>query len=111
MGLDDRRYGQSGRGGDMFGGRGGGGGGMGMSMPKLTPAVKVLLIINVAVYVLQLFFDQPSRFNVGQMSAYFGVTVNSFWQLWRYVTFQFLHATGDIWHLVMNMLRDRKSVV
>jgi len=45
MGLDDRRYGQSGRGGDMFGGRGGGGGGMGMSMPKLTPALILAVLM------------------------------------------------------------------
>ncbi len=98
MGLYDRRYGQSGRGGgDMFGGRGGG---MGMSIPKPTPAVKMLLIINAAVFLMQMFFDQKT----GQMTRFFGVTIYDFWQLWRYITFQFLHSTVDPWHLVMNML-------
>jgi membrane associated rhomboid family serine protease len=30
------------------------------------------------------------------------VTVQSWWQVWRYVTFQFLH--GGFWHIALNML-------
>lgn len=109
MGLHDRTYardnnsgGFGGGGGDVFGGRGGGRGGL--AMPKLTQTVKVLLIINVAVYILQQFLDQPSGLNAGRMSTCFGVTIREFWQIWRYITFQFLHATRDPWHIVMNML-------
>ena len=102
MGLYNRTYGRGTD--DSGGGSYGGGGGMGLSMPKLTPAVKVLLIINAAVFLLQIFLDKPLRFSPGWMTAHFGVTIHDFWQLWRYITFQFLHSTGDIWHIVFNML-------
>ncbi len=105
MGLHDRTYTRDGGGGNFLGTRGGGGGQVvGMSMPKPTRAVIVLLIINAVVYLLQIFLDNPTMFKVGSISSLFGVTVQSFWQLWRYITFQFLHSTGNPWHLVMNML-------
>lgn len=76
---------------------GGVGGGIGFGLPRAARAVKVLLLLNVAVFILQLF-PRPNEFLV----AHFGVTVGAFWQVWRYVTFQFLH--GDFWHIVLNML-------
>ena len=38
------------------------------------------------------------------MSGLFGVTVESYWQIWRYVTFQFLHSPRDFLHIVFNMV-------
>jgi membrane associated rhomboid family serine protease len=70
--------------------------GMTIGMPKATTAVKWLLAINFAVFVMQLF-DRA-----GALTYNLGVTVGAFWQIWRYVTFQFLHA--DWLHIVMNML-------
>ena len=75
--------------------------GMTMGMPRLTPGVKFLLIANAAVFVVQMFLDRP-REGGHPMSAALGVTVGGYWQIWRYVTFQFLHA--DYWHILLNML-------
>jgi membrane associated rhomboid family serine protease len=66
--------------------------------------VKYLLIVNVAVYVLQVFLDSPKGHNVGLMSSWLGASASGWWQLWRYVTFQFLHSPEDFWHIIMNML-------
>lgn len=98
MGMHDRGYGR----GDSPGSTSGGMGGLTVGLPKPTRVVKSLLIINFGVFVLQLFLDRPSRFDAGQMSQLLGVTVGDWWQVWRYVTFQFLHA--DAWHIIMNML-------
>ncbi|MFB3891002.1 MAG: rhomboid family intramembrane serine protease [Phycisphaerae bacterium] len=98
MGLHDRRYW---RGDD---GRDGSGGGttVSLGLPRPGRAVGGLLIANFIVFLLQMFMDRPSaEFRAGTMSAWFGVTVGSFYEVWRYLTFQFLHA--DPWHIVMNM--------
>lgn len=68
-------------------------GGLGFGLPRMTPVVKVLLIINVAVFMLQQFLP---------LDGLFGVTVGAFWQPWRYVSFQFLHA--NFMHILLNML-------
>jgi len=96
MGLKDRPYWRE--------DQGAGGGGIGravtVGMPKPGRAVKYLLIINVAVFLLQLIFLAAKV----QLSAYFGATVSGWWQIWRYVTFQFLHSPYSLWHLGLNML-------
>jgi len=82
----------------------GGGGlmrGMSIGLPKPTKAVKWLLIINLAAFVLQLVCDLA--FGI-RLSDWFGATAGGFWQVWRYVTFQFLHDTGSVWHIGLNML-------
>jgi len=101
MGLHDRPYWRD------DGGRGGYGGGpmrgLAVGLPKPGAAVKWLLIINIVVFVLQVFVDRPSISNpYGLLSSHLGVTLNGFWQPWRYVTFQFLH--GGMWHVALNML-------
>ena len=77
-------------------------------MPRAGKAVKALLIINVVVFVLQMVLDQPreiyGRYRFGVLSAWLGATPEGYWQIWRYVTFQFLHGTEGIWHIAMNML-------
>jgi membrane associated rhomboid family serine protease len=75
----------------------GGGSGLGIGLPPLTPAVRVLLIANVAVFVLQII-PAVDRGLVNWLA----VSVGTFWQPWRYVTFQFLHA--DFIHIAGNML-------
>jgi len=91
MGLHDRPYMRQG------GGFGMPRGGISLGLPKPTPAVKYLLIINIGVFVVQMFADRQ-----GAVTYLFGVTVAEFWQPWRYVTFQFLH--GGFLHLFFNML-------
>lgn len=100
MGLNDRTYWQeeeqAGYGGSAMGR-------MTMGLPKPSSAVKILLIMNVIVFVIQTFADQSrGPGDPGVLSAQFGVTVAGSWQVWRYITFQFLH--GGFWHLLMNML-------
>jgi membrane associated rhomboid family serine protease len=87
MGLFNRHYWRN-------GGTARWGGGM---LPRPSSAVKWLLIINLGVFVAQIFADRQN-----QMTSLLGVTVNAWWQIWRYATFQFLHA--DAWHIALNML-------
>jgi membrane associated rhomboid family serine protease len=63
--------------------------------------VKRLLIINVAVFLLS--FMIPSLENVFlQWFSVFPATIGMSLQLWRPITYQFLH--GGPWHLFWNML-------
>ncbi len=74
---------------------------MRMGRPSLTPVVKWLLIINAAVFFgsiiippLGSFIYQWFELNAGSLS--------NILQLWRLVTYQFLHA--GLWHIFFNML-------
>ncbi len=92
MSIHDRQYTQ-----DDYGGGMPTHGNMMWGLPRLTPAVKWLLIINAATFIVQYFLD-------GNMliSTLFGVSVERFWAFWTYLTFQFLH--GGVWHILLNML-------
>ncbi|MDY6914447.1 MAG: rhomboid family intramembrane serine protease [Planctomycetota bacterium] len=73
------------------------------NLPRLGRAIKTLLLINIAAFVVQTFMDNPSEaWPHGLISTFFGVTVGGWWQLWRYVSFQFLH--GGMFHIFFNML-------
>jgi membrane associated rhomboid family serine protease len=64
----------------------------------VTPAVKLLLIVNTAVFFLQLFL--PNQF-----LDFFGLVPALVWDdfyLWQLFTYQFLH--GGLLHLLFNML-------
>ncbi len=133
MGFQDRNYNQTGNQGGFgssYGGGGFGGGGMHFSLGILTPAVKMLLIINLAAFVVQHLLGPhlagiiPDELKVelfgGQQTdrgwifpiikpngieAWFsviGFSPKYAFQLWRLLTFQFLHA--DVMHIVFNML-------
>jgi len=85
------------------GGLGGPGRGVFFGMPRPGRGVKILLLINLAVFIFQIVLDAPRRgYPSGIMSTYLGATAGGWWQLWRYVTFQFLHA--GFWHIGLNML-------
>ncbi len=82
---------------------GGMGGGLTFGLPRPGRAVKIMLGINVAVFVVQLFLDRPTAaYPSGPISRWFGVTVGEPWQIWRFFTAQFLHA--NFWHILFNML-------
>ncbi len=68
---------------------------MRLALPSIGPVIKVLLVLNVLVFLVQ-------AFGGSRLSLLLGANVKSWWQVWRYVTMQFLH--GGPWHLFMNML-------
>lgn len=81
----------------------------------ITPAVKVLLIINVAVYVVQLL-TKGSYYLIASgngvvpipvMTFYFGLNpslVLGSGYAWQLVTYMFLHSPYSLWHIIFNML-------
>jgi membrane associated rhomboid family serine protease len=79
--------------------------GYSFGLPRPTRVVGILLLVNLAMFVAQVLFAVLTRHNrMGTLSDYLGVTVDDSWQVWRYLTFQFLHDTGNLWHLALNML-------
>jgi membrane associated rhomboid family serine protease len=106
MGFEDRDY-SRGTGGDYgYGGsytgsyRAGG----------VAPVVKWLIIINVAVFVLQLVWTTGGNRPVGLRES----VIQGWLELspnpkniafgpWRLITYAFCHSIVDIWHIVMNM--------
>jgi len=78
---------------------------MRFAFPKITPVVKWLLIINIAIYFIESVFLKPGEFGLtifDHLFAVFPATWLTSLQLWRLVTYQFLH--GSVWHLFFNML-------
>ncbi len=72
---------------------------MRIGFPQLTPVVKRLLIINVVVYFVQLLGGDKllvDWFAIYPASLFLAM------QLWRLVTYQFLH--GGALHIVLNMV-------
>jgi len=62
------------------------------------PAVKGLIIANVAVYLIQLFGGRGAL--IANFSLIPSLVVQG--EIWRLFTYQFLH--GGVWHIGMNML-------
>jgi membrane associated rhomboid family serine protease len=76
---------------------------MGMGLPKPQKGVAALLIINFGVFVLQAVTgDVGARGGYGTITEWLGAVAADWWQVWRLVTFQFLH--GGVMHLVFNMI-------
>ncbi len=65
----------------------------------LTPVVKILLIANLAVYVLELLSGQGMIDLFGL--SYAGIKHGFVWQ---FFTYMFLHSITSFWHIVFNML-------
>jgi membrane associated rhomboid family serine protease len=71
---------------------------------SLTPAVRSLLIANVAVFTFQILARFLARV---PLERYFGLVpydVTHHLFLWQPVTYMFLHDTGNIFHILFNML-------
>ncbi|MGZ4812150.1 MAG: rhomboid family intramembrane serine protease [Terriglobales bacterium] len=86
------------------GGRGGGFGTMSMGFPPFTRAVKWLVIVNGAVYLLLLILGAVAPSLAGMITgagALIPVAVAHGW-VWQLVTYSFLHA--GLFHVLFNML-------
>lgn len=71
-------------------------------MVKITPVVKYLLIINIALFFLQTFTIQYYNYNLGQLLGLnFGTKDFYFFQ---FFTYQFMHDSAGIGHILFNML-------
>jgi len=72
---------------------------------RITPGVKALIIANVGVFVLQILVGQFG--GGGDVELIFGLKpelVLHKLYLWQLVTYMFLHSTGWLSHLLLNML-------
>src|SRR5438067_62327 len=74
------------------------GGGFDIRRMRLWPATYWLILINIAVFVAQLV----TRDLITRWADFSIATAIGGYQLWRFITFQFLHA--DILHLAFNMI-------
>jgi len=94
MGIYDRHYSQDdyGSGQQVY-----------QMRPSLPSGVKWLLIINIAVFVVCMLVRPVAEF-----VYYWGSVYPASWgfiaQVWRLVTYQFLHDLGGIGHIFFNML-------
>ena len=68
---------------------------------ELPPATKWLLLITIVVYFLQLIIFHFWSFDIITLFALSRDSIHH-WQLWRGVTYIFLH--GGHWHIITNML-------
>jgi membrane associated rhomboid family serine protease len=74
---------------------------MRMQFPRITPVVKWLLIINIVAFISGYLTPRFGFFLLNWFSVLpenFGKTL----QLWRYITYQFLH--GGLGHILFNMI-------
>ncbi|MDR2591771.1 MAG: rhomboid family intramembrane serine protease [Chitinispirillales bacterium] len=71
--------------------------------PRLPPCVKGLIIANVAVFILQLLPGGIGDIvtGVGAMNPIYAF---KYLQVWRLVTYMFLHSPDMIFHILFNML-------
>jgi len=73
-----------------------------------TPAVKLLIIINVAVYVIEMFLRSAAGPDAWDLAltwfALNPVLVLKSFFVWQLVTYQFMHSLSSIFHLLFNML-------
>jgi membrane associated rhomboid family serine protease len=76
---------------------------MQMRFPQLTPVVRMLLIINVSVFMFSIIIKPLG----GLIYEWFSVDSTSparYFQVWRLIGYQFLHDPTNILHLTFNMI-------
>jgi len=93
MGIYERDYSRD--------GYRGGSGGIRFALPPITPVVKWLLIINFSVFVIS-FLIRPLGNLLNSLFAVSTLSVFQSLQIWRVITYQFLHAGPG--HVIFNML-------
>ena len=72
----------------------------GFRWPRITPMVKKLLIANVAVFVAQIIYQHSKMMEIIGAFHFEGAVLKG--QIWRFVTYQYLHGTPG--HILWNML-------
>jgi membrane associated rhomboid family serine protease len=65
-----------------------------------TPAIKILICVNVGLFVLAWFVGDIVQLWLGMQPA---AVVREF-QLWRPITYMFVHSSGSFFHILFNML-------
>jgi membrane associated rhomboid family serine protease len=78
---------------------------MRLGLPQVTPAVKWLLIANIAVYLVNILISTPTKTGLTvleKLLVLIPVTPLITLQLWRLITYQFVH--WDLSHIFFNML-------
>lgn len=106
MGLNDRDYGRAGY-NDGYGYGGGGYGqqpGLHLGAPKSMTVI--LVLVNIAVYVLQLINRSDNPQAMSAFDSLFALNEDWYQQPWRifeFLTYGFLHDTRNLWHLAGNM--------
>ena len=66
----------------------------------ITPAVKILLILNIVMYFLSMFIDSRKHVDTAHLLG-LHLPQSVFWRPWQYVTHMFMH--GSFGHLFFNM--------
>jgi len=76
---------------------------MRMTFPKLTPVVKWLLIINISVFLAAITI-KPLAIFIYEWFELDTRTLGRALQVWRLISYQFLHDPVSAWHIFLNML-------
>jgi len=71
--------------------------------PTLPPVVKWLLIINIAIYLVCAIIPPIGQI-VYQWGSIYPASWGSIAQVWRFITYQFLHDLHDVFHVFFNMM-------
>src|SRR5215217_7838752 len=69
-----------------------------MGPGRLTPAVKVLIVTNVALFVLNIIVGDVMRLGLSPQAVF------EQFAIWQPFTYMFLHSTSGIGHILFNML-------
>src|ERR687898_671328 len=70
----------------------------------LSPAIKALIIANVAVFLLMWFMPTGLKNAVQEFLGLLPVSIFEAFRVWQPVTYMFLHDTNAIGHILFNML-------
>ena len=62
----------------------------------ITPAVKMLIILNIAMYILSMFLEQTMHIDTAHVLG-LHLPQSVYWMPWQYVTHMFMH--GSISHI------------
>lgn len=76
----------------------------GISMPRMTPGIKRLMIINVVAWIIYVVMLRIGLSSVARALLLTPIETLQGLRLWQPFTYMFIHSEGAIGHLLMNML-------